>query len=182
MPELITLLARREGGLIPLMRFLKRAGLKGLWAGRLRAIGQGTEVPPWRLLEQIGLACAVPDLTQARHDWFDRYRAQLQARRLSPVGVEVRLLIAETAVTLRELGPKLGFNYSVLVRDLQRLDRDEPIKWFHIERILRAVDLAADDLRWREIHALWYTAEERRKNSPTRPHQRRHASLKVAQV
>jgi transcriptional regulator with XRE-family HTH domain len=177
--ELIGLLARREGGVLPLMRLLKQAGLKGLWAGRLRAIVHGREIPPWRLLEQIGLACGVPDLTQARLDWQDRYRAQLAARGLSPLGVELRLLIAESASTLRELSPKLGFNYSVLIRDLQRLDRDDRVKWFHVERILTAVDLPRDDYRWREFHALWYTASERRPKATDSRGPRKTSSLKL---
>ena len=159
--------ARREGGLIPLMRFLRKAGLKGLWTGRLRAITHGVEVPPWRVLEQIGAACEVPDLSQAHLDWAERYRTALQKECNSPLGVELRLLIAEVASTLRAFSPRLGFNYSVLVRDLQRIDRDQPVKWFHVERILRAVGLPEDDDRWREVHSLWYTAADRnRKPTP----------------
>jgi transcriptional regulator with XRE-family HTH domain len=164
---LVKLLARREGGLIPLMRFLRKAGLKGLWTGRLRAIAQGGEVPPWRVLEQIGQACEVPDLSQARLDWEERYRAVTQKECNSPLGVELRLLIAEVATTLRAFSPRLGFNYSVLVRDLQRIDRDQPVRWFHVERILRAAGVRDDDTRWRELHALWYTAADRnRKPTP----------------
>src|SRR5262249_15024713 len=40
---MIVLLAEREGGLIPLTRHLKRAGLKGLWTDRLRGIVRGRE-------------------------------------------------------------------------------------------------------------------------------------------
>lgn len=164
---LVTLLARREGGLIPLMRFLRRAGLKGLWTGRLRAIAHGTEVPPWRVLQQIGEACEVPDLSQAQLDWSERFRAALQRECPSPLGVELRLLISEVATTLRGFSPRLGFNYSVLVRDLQRIDRDEPVRWFHVERILRAAGVPEDDHRWREVHSLWYTAADRnRKPTP----------------
>jgi transcriptional regulator with XRE-family HTH domain len=175
-PRLITLLAEREGGLIPLARFLKRAGLKGLWPGRLRAIAYGQEVPAWSVLEQVGRACGVADLTQVQHDWAERYRARLRAWGCSPLGIELRLCIAEVAATLRDFSPKLGFNYSVLVRDMQRLDRDDPVKWFHVERILRAAGVPADDLRWREIHALWYTAAER-KRKPTPYPQRRTVSI-----
>jgi hypothetical protein len=158
---MITLLARREGGVIPLTRHLKKAGLKGLWARRLRAIARGQEVPAWKLLEQIGRTCEVKDMTEAARDWSKRYRTQLQAQLRSPLAVELRLLIAEVAANLRTFSSKLEFNYSVLIRDLQRIDIDGPVKWFHIERILRAAGLAAADERWREIHALWYTAEER---------------------
>ncbi len=160
---LIQLLAKREGGLIPLTRHLRKVGLKGLWPGRLRGIAQGTEVPAWYVLEQIGLTCGVTDLTEVRRDWTERYRAQLQLSTRSPLGVELRLLIAEVAATLRAFSPRLGFNYAVLIRDLQKIDRDEPIKWFHIERILRAAGPQVDEARWKEIHALWYTARERRK-------------------
>jgi transcriptional regulator with XRE-family HTH domain len=164
---LVILLARREGGLIPLMRFLRRAGLKGLWTGRLRAIAHGAEIPPWRVLEQIGQACDVPDLSQARLDWVERYRTMMGKECSSPLGVELRLLIAEVATTLRAFSPRLGFNYSVLVRDLQRIDRDQPVRWFHVERILKAAGLRGDEDRWREIHALWYTAVDRnRKPTP----------------
>jgi transcriptional regulator with XRE-family HTH domain len=166
---LITLLAQREGGLIPLTRALRQAGLKGLWTGRLRAISQGRDVPAWHQLNQIGSACDVTDMSQVRLDWMDRYRVLLRRQCASPLGIELRLLIAEVAVTLRDFSPRLGFNYSVLVRDLQRIDRDAPIKWYHVERILRAAGLAADDDRWRECHALWYTAAERRKKTVAMP-------------
>jgi len=158
---MITLLARREGGLIPLTRYLREAGLKGLWTGRLRAIARGEEVPAWKMLEQIGRSCGAIDLTEARRDWSKRYRAWLLAYFSSPLAVELRLLIAEVAATLRAFSPRLGFNYSVLIRDLQRIDTDKPLKWFHIERILRAAGLPPEDERWKEIHALWYTAGER---------------------
>jgi transcriptional regulator with XRE-family HTH domain len=171
--ELIGLLARREGGLIPLARTLRRAGVAGLCASRLRTIGRGKEIPAWPVLEQIGRACGVADLGEVRQDWRERYRAQLQGGGRSPLGVEVRLLIGEVSGTVRGFSPRLGFNYSVLIRDLQRLDRDEPVRWFHVERILRAAGLPADGASWREIHALWYTAAERRKKTsngtPRRP-------------
>jgi transcriptional regulator with XRE-family HTH domain len=158
---MITLLAQREGGLIPLTRHLKQAGLDGLWTGRLRAIARGQETPAWKVLEQIGQACGVRDMTEAWRDWIKRYRAHLQAHFQSPLAVELRLLIAEVAATLRAFSPRLGLNYSVLIRDLQRIDIDQPVKWFHVERILRAAGLPCEDERWKEIHALWYTAGER---------------------
>jgi transcriptional regulator with XRE-family HTH domain len=168
---LITLLARREGGLIPLTRHLRTAGLKGLWTGRLRAIARGGELPAWKVLEQVGRVCGVTDLTEARQDWTKRYRAQLQGQLRSPLAVELRLLIAEVAGTLRAFAARLRFNYSVLIRDLQRIDLDQPIKWFHIEGILLAAGLLVGDERWKEIHALWYTAGERngRIHRPLRP-------------
>ncbi len=165
---LITLLARREGGLIPLSRQLKRLGLKGLWTARLRAISHGKEVPPWCVLERIARACQVADWDDVHEDWQQRYREQLERTRPSPLGVELRLLIGEVAESLREFSPRLGFNYSVLVRDMQKIDRDEAVRWFHVERIVRAAGLPAEDARWREIHALWSTASDRRKTASLR--------------
>jgi transcriptional regulator with XRE-family HTH domain len=158
---MITLLARKEGGLIPLTRRLSLAGLRGLWAGRLRAIARGEEIPAWQVLEQVARACGVLDWTEVCRDWTRRYRAQLQARFRSPLAVELRLLIAEVAPTLRTFSRRLAFNYSVLIRDLQRIDADQPVKWFHVERILRAAGLAPDHERCKEMRALWYTAAER---------------------
>jgi transcriptional regulator with XRE-family HTH domain len=165
---LVGLLARREGGLIPLARRLRAAGLKRLWPGRLRAIRRGDEVPPWPVLRQVAEACGVDDLTEVKRDWAEHYRQQLAARFPSPLGVELRLLIGEQATTLRELSPRLGFNYSVLVREFQRIDRDEPLRWFHIERLLGILGLEPFSERWREIRALWSTASQRRKRVPLR--------------
>jgi len=162
--ELITLLARREGGLAPLVRLLRRApGLNGLSTVRLRGIVRGDETPPWCLLFAIGTAGGVEDLTIAHHDWAERYRISLDTWCASPLGVELRVLIAEVAPSLRAFSPRLGFNYSVLTREFQRIDRDDPLKWFHVERILRAVGVPPDCERWREVRALWSTAEARRK-------------------
>jgi transcriptional regulator with XRE-family HTH domain len=165
---LIALLARREGGLIPLSRQLKRLGLRGLWTARLRAIRHGDEVPPWCVLERIARTCGVVDWEEVHEDWRQRYREHLRKTCPSPLGIELRLLIGEVAESLRDFSPRLGFNYSVLIRDMQRIDRDEPMKWFHIERIIRAAGLPAEDGRWREIHALWSTASDRRKTTSLR--------------
>ncbi len=165
---LIALLARREGGFIPLSRQLKRLGLKGLWAARLRAVSRGEEVPPWCVLERIATVCQVVEWDDVQEDWRQRYREQLRKRYPSPLGVELRLLIGEIAESLRDFSPRLGFNYSVLVRDMQKIDHDEAVKWFHIERIVRAAGLPSDDPRWREIHALWSTASDRRKTTSLR--------------
>jgi transcriptional regulator with XRE-family HTH domain len=165
---LIALLARREGGFIPLSRQLKRLGLKGLWAARLRAVSRGEEVPPWCVLERIATTCQVADWDDVHEDWQQRYREQLRKMCPSPLGIELRLLIGEIAESLRDFSPRLGFNYSVLVRDMQKIDRDEAVKWFHVERIVRAAGLPADDSRWREIHALWSTASDRRKTTSLR--------------
>lgn len=167
-PALITLLAGREGGLIPLSRHLKRLGVKGLWTARLRAISRGEEVPPWCVLERIARACEVVDCDDLRDDWQQCYRQQLRQTCPSPLGVELRLLIGVVAESLRDFSPRLGFNYSVLIRDLQKIDRDDAVKWFHVERIVRAAGLPSDDARWREIHALWCTASDRRKSASPR--------------
>ncbi len=162
--ELITLLARREGGLAPLVRLLRSTeGLEGLSTVRLRAILRGLETPPWCLLYRIGAACSVEDLSVAHHDWADRYRTELQQWVSSPLGIELRVLIAEVAPSLRAFSPRLGFNYSVLTREFQRIDRDEGLKWFHVERILKAVGVPPDSERWREVRSLWSTSDMRRK-------------------
>ncbi len=172
--DLFARLARREGGVLPLARLLRRAGVRGLWAGRLREVVRGEDVPAWPVVSQVGRACGVADLTAVHLDWRERYREHLQRDCGSPLGVELRLLIGEVAVTLRDLSPRLGFNYSVLVREFQRLDRDEPLKWFHVERLLHVLGLPPEGERWREIRALWSTAESRRKGQ--RP-ERRNGTL-----
>jgi transcriptional regulator with XRE-family HTH domain len=157
--NLVALLAEREGGLIPLTRYLRKARVTSFWAGRLRAIAQGKELPPWPLLERIGTACGVPDLTAVQCDWRDRYRTRLQESGCSPLGTEVRLLIAEVATTVREFSSRLGLSPSVLVRDLQRLDKEKPVKWFHVERILSTA-APGNERRWAQIHAWWYATAE----------------------
>src|SRR5262249_15624868 len=154
---------RREGGLIPLTRLLRKAGLKGLWAGRLRAVAREQEMPAWHLLGQVGQGGGGAGFSPVDFGLGGHYRIQLRTQCASTLGIELRLLIAEVANTLREFSPRLGFNYSVLVRDLQRIDRDIPIKWYHVERILQALGLMADDDHWREMRALWLTASERKK-------------------
>ncbi len=155
---LVSRLASREGGIVPLTRLLRRAGVHGFWAERLRSIAAGNEVPPWPIVERIGSACNVPDLAAARADWREQYRARLQSKGCSPLGIEVRLLIAEVANTIREFSDRLGFSPSVLVRDLQRMDAGRPGKWFHVERILAAAGVTDIDRRWHQVHAWWYAA------------------------
>ncbi len=87
----------------------------------------------------------------------------MQARFASPLAVELRYLIAEKANTLRDLSPKLGFNYSVLVREFQRIDRDAALRWFHVERLLRVLGVPPDCERWKGIRALWSTVRDRNK-------------------
>jgi transcriptional regulator with XRE-family HTH domain len=164
---MITLLARREGGLIPLARHLKNAGCKGHNAARLRELATGRKLPAWPVLDEIGRACDVADLADVRHDWAEKYRARVGTRCASPLGIEVRLLIAEVAETVRAFSARLGLSSSVLVRNLQRMDRDEPVKWGRIEHILRAAGLPAECDRWKEMRALWYTASARRKMAPS---------------
>ena len=159
---LVSLLAKREGGLAPLSRKLSAAGLAGASIPRLRSIASGADVPPLKLLEDIGAACGVPDLVSVRGDWKRRYRAKLERQGISPLAVELRLLIAEAAPTMRVFSKKLPFNYSVLVRDLQRIDRNQPLKWFHVERVLDAAGLRTNSERWQEMRILWYTNYERK--------------------
>jgi transcriptional regulator with XRE-family HTH domain len=156
---LVARLADREGGIRPLARCLRQAGESSFWAGRLRAIARGEEVPAWPVVERIGQACQVPDLRAVREDWREQYRRHLNGHGEHPLGIEVRVLIAEVATTLRELSGKLAFSPSVLVRDLQRMDEGRPVKWFHVERILRAAGLAEADRRWQQIHAWWYATQ-----------------------
>lgn len=174
---LVSLLARREGGLVPLGRYLRRAGLRGLSTDKLRKMARGVETPAWCVLERIGRACDVDDLAEVRRDWEIRFRARLQARFPSPLGVELRMLIAETDSSLRHFSPKLGFNYSVLVREFHRIDRDQPLKWFHVERILKAAGVPADSDRWKEMRALWSTAAARK----TKPMKTEEHKMKTAE-
>ena len=176
---LIVLLAKREGGLVPLARFLTKAGVRHISPSRLRGIAHEKEVPTWHLLQQIGQAGNVADMGDVQQDWVQRYHEVLESQYESPLGVELRLLIAEVAPTLRAFSPRLGFNYSVLVRDLHRIDRDEPLRWFHVERILVAAGLPVDCDRWKEIRALWYTAGARKKMAGPSP-LRRQANGQVA--
>lgn len=153
--ELITLLARREGGVVPLSRVLSAAGLKGISPPRLRSYVQEEETPTWFLLQQIAKTCKVEKLQAVHVNWIHRYRAQLQEKSDSLLAVELRLLIAQVAPTLREFSRRLPFNYSVLLRDIYRVERRESFKWFHVERILRAAGLPEQSERWRVIHRLW---------------------------
>ena len=153
--ELITLLARREGGIVPLSRILNASGLKGISPPRLRSYVQEGETPTWFLLQQIASTCNVEKLQAVHVNWIHRYRAQLQAKSDSLLAVELRLLISQVAPTLREFSRRLPFNYSVLLRDIYRVERKESFKWFHVERILRAAGLPDQSERWRVIHRLW---------------------------
>jgi transcriptional regulator with XRE-family HTH domain len=158
--EMVALLADREGGIIPLTRHLRQARESRFWAGRLRSIAQGKEVPPWPLIERIGRACGVADLSAVRADWQKQYRARLQQSGCSALATEVRLLIAEVATTIREFSTRLKVNPSVLVRDLQRMDQGKAVKWFHVERILSAAGVRMNDRRWDQVHAWWYTTRD----------------------
>ena len=153
--DMIRLLAVREGGLVPLSRELRDAKLAGISPPRLRSYLQEEETPSWSLLHGIAESCGVKNLGEVHINWIHRYREQLQQKSDSSLAVELRLLIAEVAPTLRAFAKQLPFNYSVLLRDLYRIEAKEPIKWPHIERLLRAAGLPSSSERWRVILRLW---------------------------
>lgn len=153
--EMIRLLAIREGGLVPLSRKLRDAELAGISPPRLRSYLQEEETPSWSLLHGIAESCGVKNLGDVHINWIHRYREQLKQKSDSLLAVELRLLIAEVAPTLRAFAKRLPFNYSVLLRDLYRVEGHEPIKWPHIERLLRAAGLPSSSERWRVIVRLW---------------------------
>ena len=161
--QLIERLCQREGGLLPLVRCLKLPGLKESWLRRLRAIARGEESPTWPQMQQIARAGEVIDLSQTRQDWAIRYRAWLTSRKLPPLAIELRLLIAEISPSLREFSSRLSFGYPVLIRDLQQINRRLPLKWFHVERILKAAGLSPEGDRWDRIQILWQPHQPRRK-------------------
>ena len=153
--EMIQLLAVREGGLVPLSRKLRDANLAGISPPRLRSYLQDEETPSWSLLHGIAESCGVTRLGDVHINWIHRYREQLKQKSDSLLAVELRLLIAEVAPTLRAFAKRLPFNYSVLLRDLYRVEGQESIKWPHIERLLRAAGLPSSSERWRVIMRLW---------------------------
>ena len=153
--DMIRLLAIREGGLVPLSRKLRDAELAGISPPRLRSYLQEEETPSWSLLHGIAETCGVKSLGEVHINWIRRYREQLMRKSDSLLAVELRLLIAEVAPTLRAFAKRLPFNYSVLLRDLYRVEGQEPIKWPHIERLLRAAGLPSSSERWRVILRLW---------------------------
>jgi transcriptional regulator with XRE-family HTH domain len=164
--ELVALLARREGGLAPLARQLKRAGCRGVSVPRLRAVARGVDLPAWCWLQEVARLMKVGNVSQMREDWQARYRQRLQALKLSPLAIELRMLLAEAANSVREFSRRLPFNYSVLVRDLGRIDQGRTIAWFHIERLLAAAGMATHHDRWQEIRILWCTSENQLQRRP----------------
>jgi transcriptional regulator with XRE-family HTH domain len=158
--EMIQLLAIREGGLVPLSRKLRDAKLAGISPPRLRAYLQKEETPSWSLLHGIAESCGVTRLGDVHINWIHRYREQLNQKSESLLAVELRLLIAEVAPTLRAFAKRLPFNYSVLLRDLYRVEAKQPIKWPHIERLLRAAGLPSSSERWRVIVRLWEAQQQ----------------------
>jgi len=152
---MLTLLARREGGIVPLSRILAQSGLYGISPPRLRSYILEEETPTWYLLNEIAAACDVALLRPVHIDWIHRYRIQLQKKSESLLAIELRLLIAEVEPTLRAFSERLPFNYSVLLRDLYKLEQNTTFKWFHVERILEAAGLPHESERWRVIHRLW---------------------------
>jgi transcriptional regulator with XRE-family HTH domain len=157
--DMVSLLARREGGLAPLARQLRRAGCRGVSVPRLRAVARGVDLPAWCWLQQVARLMKVGDVSRMREDWEARYRQRLQASNISALAIELRILLADVANSVREFSHRLPFNYSVLVRDLGRIDRGAPIAWFHVERLLSAAGLGTHHERWQEIRILWCTAE-----------------------
>ena len=153
--EMIRLLAIREGGLVPLSRKLRDAKLAGISPPRLRSYLQKEETPSWSLMHGVAESCGVRNLGDVHINWIHRYREQLKQKSDSRLAVELRLLIAEVAPTLRAFAKRLPFNYSVLLRDLYRVEAKQPIKWPHIERLLRAAGLPSSSERWRVIVRLW---------------------------
>ena len=159
--ELIQRLAQREGGTVPLARRLRQAGLEKTWTRRLHAIAHGQEVPTWPELKQIARVGEVSELSQTRRDWTNRYRTSLVSQGHPPLATELRLLIAEVAPTLREFCLRLPFGYAVLIRDLNRIEQQQPLRWFHIERILKAAGLSPAGDRWQRIETLWVPLDPR---------------------
>lgn len=153
--ELIERLCTREGGLLPLVRCLKLPGLKESWLRRLRAIARGEETPTWPQIQEIARAGEVIDLSQTRRDWAVRYRAWLISKGHPPLAVELRLLIAEVAPSLRAFSSRLSVGCPVLVRDLLQIGRQEQLKWFHVERLIKAAGLSPTGDRWHRIETLW---------------------------
>jgi hypothetical protein len=143
---------------------LKEQGVKGIWAGRLRAIATGEEVPAWPLLQEVARTCGIADSSEVLLDWREQYRSKAQTECASLLGVEIRLLIAEVALTARAFSEGLAFSYSVLVRRLQQLSRDDSVQWHQVEEIMSHAGLLPNDRRWQEIRALWSTTSDRRKN------------------
>lgn len=169
--DFIANLSQREGGLIPLARLLREQKVKGLWVDRLRRIVRGEDIPTWFLLTEVARVTEVTELDPVFADWVERYRESLRPACPSPLARELRLLIAQVAPSLRAFSPRVGGNYSVLVRYFHKLDHDQPIRWRPVERILLALGVPRDGERWREMHALWATAPERRRKPipPKRP-------------
>ncbi|HET6880965.1 MAG TPA: helix-turn-helix transcriptional regulator, partial [Pirellulales bacterium] len=164
--DMVSLLARRDGGLAPLARQLRRAGCRGVSVPRLRAVARGVDLPAWCWLQQVARLAKVSDVSLMREDWEARYRQRLQSSNLSALAVELRMLLADVANSVREFSQRLPFNYSVLVRDLGRIDRGQPIAWFHVERLLSAAGLATHHDRWQEIRMLWCTVENELRRPP----------------
>jgi transcriptional regulator with XRE-family HTH domain len=157
--DMIKALASREGGIVPLSRTLKAADLYGVSPPRLRSYLIGDETPTWFLLQQIADVCKISKLQVVHIDWIHRYREQLKTKNESLLAIELRLLMAEVAPTIREFSKRLPFNYSVLLRDLYKVEQKLSFKWFHVERILKAAGLPENSERWRVIHRLWITHE-----------------------
>ena len=109
-------------------------------------------------LNQIAKACGIPHLTDVRRDWRKQYRTRLRSRYDRHLPVELRTLIGEVAPSVRIFNQRLQISYSMLLRDLRRIDLGMPVRWSQVERILEAAELPAHCDRWTTIHGLWKTA------------------------
>ncbi len=159
--ELVKRLAQREGGVVPLARRLRQAGLDKTWTRRLHAISHGLEVPTWPELKQIARVGEVTELSQVKRDWMNRYRACLESQGHPPLATELRLLVAEVVPTLREFCSRVPFGYAVLIRDFNRIEQQRSLRWFHVERILKAAELPPESDRWQKIETLWVPLDPR---------------------
>lgn len=157
--EFLTLLAEREGGVVPLARMLTKAGYYGVSTPQLRSYVSGQVTPTWYLLQQIADHCGVEKLQHVHIDWIKRYRAQLMKKSKRKLTAELKLLMVEVAPNVRRFGDRLPFNYSLVLRDLYRLEDNLPVKWERIERLMRAAGLPPATERWQVIHRLWLKGE-----------------------
>lgn len=157
--EMLTLLAKREGGVVTLARVLKGMGLYGISTPQLRSYILGAVTPSWSLLQQIADKCGIAKLQPVHIDWIKRYRTQLKSKCKTMLCVEIKLLVAELAPTMRAFAKRCSCSPSLLLRDLYRIEDGETVKWKHIERFLRGAGLPDTCERWQVIHGLWLRGE-----------------------
>lgn len=157
--DMLTLLAKREGGVVTLARMLKSMDLYGISTPQLRGYILGTVTPSWSLLQQIADKCGIEKLQPVHIDWIKRYRTQLKKKCKKMLCVEIKLLVAELAPTMRAFAKRCHCSPSLLLRDLYRIEDGEPVKWKHIERFLLGAGLPDTCERWQVIHGLWLRGE-----------------------